>query len=146
MDFAFVDSLQTSSAKVAYLRFIAKAVIVAISMAFATPVCARQPASATTLNNVRIYGRCHPYKRLTHGWITNHSYHLLLQVMAVQSRPELPSLYMQWSDLKNLEHLAEGGCSIVYTAEYNHKPVIAKVSGGGGGKDFLFFWGGGGGF
>ena len=35
---------------------------------------------------------------------------------------------LEWSDLKDVRHLQEGGTSTIYTAEYNRQLVVAKVS------------------
>lgn len=52
---------------------------------------------------------------------------LVVKVNVVCAQPELPSGYLQWTDLKNVEFLVEGGASIIYTADYQHNRVIAKV-------------------
>jgi len=48
-------------------------------------------------------------------------------VSVMCAKPELPNMFVQWTDLHHLERLVDGGTSIVYTATYNRLPVIVKI-------------------
>ena len=45
----------------------------------------------------------------------------------VCAHPSLPQYFLPWTDLKHLEHVADGDTSIIYTASYRKKLVIAKI-------------------
>jgi hypothetical protein len=49
------------------------------------------------------------------------------QISVVCSQPALPNLFVQWTDLHQVERLVDGGTSIIYTANFNDQNVIVKV-------------------
>lgn len=53
---------------------------------------------------------------------------ILVRQISVVCASIPPNRFLPWTDLKNVEHLVDGESRIIYTAEYNGQPVIAKVN------------------
>ncbi|KAM3570350.1 hypothetical protein VYU27_007573, partial [Nannochloropsis oceanica] len=94
--------LTSSSSTIAFLRYLSKAVVVACGVSFLKSII-------DAVNT------------------PNTSQEKMNDVSVVCARPQLPNMFVQWTDLHHLERLVDGGTSVVYTALYNRLPVIVKI-------------------
>jgi len=161
-----LERMDSSAAKLAYLRFLAKAAVVAAGIAspsntidLAPPQPPAASSEETTINSVsskilrsKRFKRCGELLLLRFGLLSSPLVLLLLvlqllppifatmmtpdsfillppspQISMVCAHPSLPQYFLPWTDLKHLEHLTDGDSSIIYTAYYKKKQVVAKI-------------------
>jgi len=166
--YVYIYPPQSTSAKLAYLRLLARAAVVATGVSFLStgspggmesPIPVIETINDVSLNTLPFFfgsalrRSCHPtiYSSRTDEkkWLACQPHQLLFrepnprlcisldqilllfltfsQVKMIMTQPDLPRSHIQWADLKNMEYLAQGGTSRIYTADLEAKRVIAKV-------------------
>ncbi|TFJ88672.1 hypothetical protein NSK_000241 [Nannochloropsis salina CCMP1776] len=94
--------LTPSSSTISFLRYLSKATVVACGASLVKSIVDAVHAPALSQEKLN-------------------------EVSVVCAKPELPNMFVQWTDLHHVERLVDGGTSVVYTATYNRLPVIVKI-------------------